>query len=760
MEEHTYRDLSTATWHQAEKWSDQHGCSPYSVHCPLHFPATDRFVFWDNGFNLQVLPTPSGIACETEENERLRETMRNLLISFAFGPQPFLPDIRFTHAERHEGFLPQIHAEYFFRDLLYSFNVCVGLDHILYIHGVVRNERTIAAPAVVRCRIAEGLETEFQEYHYKPFCNDPARWRKGEALHWEQNNGKLGDATLATLRSGGFRTSCESSLPGFAAEEYNREFSCECPGYVRPNLMLQSHQGCLLLEAELEPGESADFDFAVITAFDTPSSASPPALPMFASAAEPAARAWRELLAGQTIVDFGDERENDIFRALQLCNLQLLLKTPSPDQLQPSQGGLSERLWVWIFEAMHALRPMIALGYFPWVEKTLRFIFALQDAGCPPQGEFTSLAGAIGTTGPRWANSTGTALALAAKYLAVSHDRDFAAKFLPKMARAAQWILREVAATRREDAQGRRPPNWGLMPKACATDGDYGYIITFTDNWLCRGLELFLQLPEAKSLPEYDAMFEGYRGYRETLGHTVERLQRPDGFLPRKLTDEGRIEPKFEVTDGAFYFHDSGLFSPYEPCMRKFTEYAERELFQGFFCTPMDRDMIYIGNPEAAMFRYYLAHGEWKKAWCARQTFLQCGMSDDLFLTQERFSRTDRLFTPWQPNGSNNGRLLEVMMQSLYWAHRDAAGDTEVILLGGMAPWEWQEHPHLEIRDLHTPHGTVSLLVNGGQLHIQWQNPPAAGTRLRCPAHFHTTIPETMDGTACEAVGEIRLCAE
>lgn len=95
---------------------------------------------------------------------------------------------------------------------------------------------------------------------------------------------------------------------------------------------------------------------------------------------------------------------------------------------------------------------MLRTGQFDAVKRSLDYIFALQDAGYPPIGKFTTTQGAIGTTGHRWANTTGMALSLACDYYLYSRSPRFIEQYLPKILRALHWIAGEVKATRKLNA--------------------------------------------------------------------------------------------------------------------------------------------------------------------------------------------------------------------------------------------------------------------------------------------------------------------
>lgn len=150
---------------------------------------------------------------------------------------------------------------------------------------------------------------------------------------------------------------------------------------------------------------------------------------------------------------FRAENWDKIFTEIQLSTLQLLVQFPGEQGLMPTQGGSSERHFVWVWEALFMLLPMLRLGHFEPVRRSLDFIFGLQDPGCPPEGELTTTAGAVGTTGPKWLNTTGSALALATDYYLYSRDTEFL-KERPERTSSAPVRARLIAP------QIRSKPGW------------------------------------------------------------------------------------------------------------------------------------------------------------------------------------------------------------------------------------------------------------------------------------------------------------
>lgn len=120
----------------------------------------------------------------------------------------------------------------------------------------------------------------------------------------------------------------------------------------------------------------------------------------------------------------------------------------------------------------------------------------------------------------------------------------------------------------------------------------------------------------------------------------------------------------------------------------------------------MDREIAYIGTAEYIWQEIYLSLGEWKKAFATTQVNFKYGMTHDTYQVQERFSRRNPAFTPWQPNGSGNGRMLDMMLNSLYFE-----SDEGVTLLAAV-PFNWlQANKTIELKNLYTKTGRITLEI-------------------------------------------------
>lgn len=732
-----FTNVNQLNWSQIRDLKQLNGPSPYSIHMPLNLPESEHLIFCDAALNAYTMPILPDIGKEQEDRDKIM-SLRILLVSFAFGEAPFVPDFRLSRLSRREGCYPQMNARYFAHDIHYELDYCATPDKLLWIRCRAVNKSDARRPVHIRCKAGYPVERKVFDYHYVEFRWDASHYDyEAERIRCHEHilTGPNGD--FAEIHPDGFRFDFEESFH-YTDENYNTAFSCGVPYYVQPAMRLKNGSDFMHFSAELEPEEVREFALV----FQTETGPLPGAGANYEHAAETALNIWRDKLNQHPEIDFGDGELNDIFGALQLCNTQLLVRKNGKygDILQPCQGGSSERFWVWVWEAMEMLRPMLRLGYFTETRRVLEFFFTLQDGGCPPVGEFTSLEGAVGTTGPRWANATGSALLLASLYLRYSHDRDFQSRYLTPMLRAAKWIIGEIRATRAPLPDGSRSRVHGLMPKACATDGDSGYIIAFTDNWTCRGLGEFAAFLNSIDHPEANEITRESECYRHDIDEAIKLITESNGFIDRKMSDEGKIARKFKVIAGAFNFHYCGLISPRDARMRALTAYQEKHEFDGFFCAPMDEDVMYVSTGEVGMSLFYMQNGEWKKSWCAASALLRFGMSRDLYLTQERYSLTNSTYTPWQPNASGNGRQLELLMDTLYYEY----GENEILLFGGIAPFEFLDRNAFQIEGLHSFFGTFSMSCRDHQLSLEWSEELPGGTKLRFPDYFRVEFDQLL----------------
>lgn len=738
----TYNTINTLRWDEILRHDGRAWQAPLTVHMPLHPAHSPDWMMVDAALNVsrfRVLPDQStGMSAEAVAS---RQNLESVMVQFALDDPPFVPDFRCTGIDLEGGRLPIVQAWYFAADIKYAFTYyCRPLDDrqsLLWIRVTVENADEIPRKVCVRPKVCLLPEKSVFNHHYAPFFWDagkvlscPGIALEGEAISYKGR-------PLARVLNSGFNLAWEEA-ESFKDEDYNRFFNCNRPYFAAPSMRLKEVRQTVRLAAELSPGESRSFAIAVLTDYaqasaahiETLAAADPEADKQRCIAhftrGEPGAVATLESAAGQW---------QDIFFRMQTMIDQMLVRFPGKTGLVPYQGGTTERHFVWVWEAVIMLQPLLRIGRFSEVRQALDTIFSLQDAGFPPKGEFATTAGAIGTTGPRWACTTGAALALASDYLRYSGDDAFRSAFLPRMLKAADWIVGEIRAERKCNPDGSRPPWYGLMPFCCATDGDVGRIVAKTDGFSFWGLDKFARLLEAVRHARGAEFASEVAMYRKDIEAAVKTMTREDGFIERKILTgkETKIARKFEHITGAQQLFYTGALDVDFPGLPAFVHYWETKFADGPFLGAMDAEKVYIGNSECYWQHLYLRLGEWKKAFLAFQTFLKYGLTENTFLVQERFSRLNAAFTPWQPNGSGSGRVLEMMLNAFYFE-----SDGEVVLFGGV-PFAWlADNGRTALEGLYTPGGRIRLeatMLDAGQCRIALSadSPGAMPVRIRIP---------------------------
>jgi len=768
----SYCGMESKKWAEITALNERCYRAPFSVHLPLHPPCSKTFVYMDCAANAYTLPVLPDVKTGAPGLKEMLAGIETMIVQFAFDNPAFVPDFRLSRIELAEGRYPLIKLSYFAWNLFYQIEYfCARADagnNVLWIKVAVTNEDTVQRDACVRVKVNFQKEKQLFDYHYVPFYWDAGKWRPDDSVALA-DDGRLqrGGSMIGRIKSSDLDWCWEDELR-FTDDEYNKSFKCSAPYFVQPCMRLKEAQGLLKFSGALAPGESKSFVMALFTEHtgltsaqeeqltnDSEPAARRRALDAFKAAVESAAIAQLTL----TQADLGN-----VFAALQTSNYQMLIDFGKGRGLQPCQGGSSERFYVWVWEAMCMLLPMLQLGHFKPVKRAVDFVFDLQDGGTPPDGNFTSLAGAVGTTGPRWMNATGSALALAAEYYRYAHDKEFLQKYLDKMLRAAYWIIGEIRATRKLDPDGSRPPVYGLLPFGRATDGDIGYIVGFSDAYSYYGLEKFARLLAEAGHPGAVEVAEEVAQYKTDLNRAIDRMRRPDGFIDRKIVLEGdnsRIARGFDNICGAQIFAFTNIISAHDRRFREYAEYFKKNKMREFFTGAMNRDVMYIGNAEHLWQHAWLCMGWWKHAYTALQTNLKYGMSADAYLTQERFSLSDPAYTPWQPNSSGNGRMLDMLVKQFYFEYEDDKYGCTTVFFGGMPPAWFAINAEMSLNGLYTPAGRISVATAGMAFKITCEGFSLRARTIRIPEYFTVAFDvggvENMGGGYFKIKQELRV---
>lgn len=753
-ESHTYAALNGKTWDQILRSRDPLWCSPLTVHLPVHPVHSPDFLHVDCALNVVRRRMFPNMRTGDPETARRRQEYEALVVQFALDDPPFIPDLHQSSMSLLDNRWPVARANYYAWELFYEFEYAAQAvdDHqtLLRIAVTVTNEGKQAHPAHVRARIHFPREAGFFDSHYIAYHWDRAKWEgRAEGIAYAGGNLFRNGRRFGRIQPGGWEVAWESENVADQSA-FNRRRTCSERYYAHPNLRLEVVRDAIHAQTMLKGGERREFTLALLVNDEGITSRHLEQLDAGGpgSGRDASVSHFQAQIPEPVAVVEGQAGRYDVLVSyLPLNTLQLLVDFKDGTGLMPTQGGGDERFYVWVWEAMCMLRPMLALGYFEPVRKSLDFIFSLQDGGCPPSGEFTSLSGAIGTTGPRWLNATGSALGLAAEYAALSNDPGFWNDYLPKMLKAGDWLMGEIRATRKFNADGTRPITYGLLPFGHGTDGDVGYAVSLSDAYSLWGLDALASALEKMSHPRAGDVRAETERYRRDLGEAISRLSAPDGFIDRKIVT-GRPDENyavdFEHVCGAINYVATNALSAGSDLVKKYMAYFEAHQADGYFTGRMNRDVVYIGCSDALWHEAWLRVGEWKKAFVVMQAVIRYGMSQDTFQTQERFSRRDPGFTCWQPNGSGNGRLLGMILRSFYYEYKDEQQGDVVLVLGGL-PWAWlKDNGTTALRNLRTRSGLVNVEVvpAGGDsgFMVTLQRATAAGVLLRFPV-FMVAVP-------------------
>lgn len=715
LKKNTYANINAKSWDQILSENTFQWRPPYTVHLPIQPVHSPDFIHVDAGLNVTRRRVTENVSLLEKESYPAARRQETFVVQFAFDDPPFVPDFKQSVLTLEENKYPVVTANYFAWDIAYQIEYsCSPIDeeqNLLWMEVTVCNEGEKTKMVNVWTGINFQKEEDLFSWHYFPFTWDASKWMPSDRIELKGSSIIKDGNVIGKVLPSTMNVNWESEKY-FKDAEYNKKFGGHNPYYVIPSMRLKEMHNAIHAQVEFKPGEEKTFSVVLLTNDGNVTDKHLSEIKK-SSAKENKEKAIAhfksQFTKEKTELHFPLNNWQDIFTELQTSALQLMVKYPDQTNFMPTQGGSTERFFVWVWEAVHMLRPMLRVGLFEPVRKSLDYIFSLQDAGCPPEGRFTTTEGSIGTTGPKWMCTTSSALALASDYYVYSKDEEFLNKYLPKILKASQWIVDEIKATRKLNPDGTRPLYYGLMPFGWATDEDVGYVVSMTDGYTFWGLEKTVNLLEQiehKDAPKFRKELELYRS---DIAVAVKGLAQPNGFIERKILTkdkETKILTKFENVVSSAMLGYCGAVESNSKIFSNFIKYYEENRAVGYFMGNMDREIAYIGTAEYIWQKIYLSLGEWKKAFAATQINLKYGMTQDTYQVQERFSRRNPAFTPWQPNGSGNGRMLDMMLNSLYFE-----SDEGVTLLAAI-PFSWlQANKTIELKNLYTKTGRVNLVV-------------------------------------------------
>ena len=442
---------------------------------------------------------------------------------------------------------------------------------------------------------------------------------------------------------------------------------------------------------------------------------------------------WQRQLDRATRISVPEATVADIYRTLTLDNLQFLGSSPEVAWYKPGQGGFNNASTVYGWESSHFLTVMDRQGFHDETRRVLDYFLTTQQGRHGPEGDVTTAEGCF-RPHIHWMCETGSILGIFAEHALDSGDvaglrRDSAA-----LVKAARWIESQRARTKQLDAGGNKVTHYGLMPRGRATDWpDVGYFF-WTDAYTWQGLDRLARAYEVARLPEAGWLRAEAADYRACIVEAVRRSLKPHPLAPslKWFPDQVYEDPlkalPTTIYGGPRALLGSGTLDPDDAlvpaieaslrrggCMNDQFGFHMRTMEDAHLKLRQEKsaggpvDLYYVNEPERVWHRVWLARGERVKALRYFYMTLAYSTSRDLHLTHERFCPQLPWLLPWQPNGSGNGRVLEMILTSLCFEAPAA-----VHLLYGVPDAWFAARGPLGLSGLRTSFGRLSFRVTPG----------------------------------------------
>jgi len=714
----TYETINRKSWDAILRTNEYDWQPPVTVRLPIQPVHSPDFVHVDCALNVCRRKVHPDLSAGDEAAQRDLDAAETMVVQFALDDPPFVPDLRLSELTLMDKRYPVVNANYYAWAISYDVEYfCRRVDRdqsVLFIRCTLTNDGEYPQGGHVRVKVNFQKESALFDNHFVPFNWEASKWLPCHDVSLDGETIRRGDSVIGRILPGGFDWEWAPQA-SFEDGEYNQKFSSSRPYFVTPQLRLKEVQDVIHFHTQLEPEQEKSLCLALLVNCEKITEEHGRAL----AGADPD-ECW--VASVEDFQELCDEDRNatlacesadleGILTELQISTLQLLADLGDGRGLAPTRGGSSERSYVWGLEAVDMLRPMLRLGRLSTVRRALDFLLSLQDGGRPPEGDFTTLEGAIGTTGAGCINSTGAVLGLAAEYYAYAHDKTFLDEHLSRILKATDWIVGQITATRTLSPDGTRPPTYGLMPSGRGTERDVGCMVSSSDAFTFWGLDKVAELLELIGHGQAEAIRREAESYRGDIRRTIDALIREDGFIERRVAggedDEG--DRKFDNVCGAMTLAYVGVLDVYGDVFRRYARFVEGALADHYFMGKMDREVACLGAAEHIWQDLYLRLAEWKKAFAAVQVTRKYGMTPHTWQTQERFSIRNAAYTPWQPSGSANGRVLSMIIKSFYFEYPDGRYGDVATLLGGI-PFVWlSDNGFTELKGLRTTGGRISL---------------------------------------------------
>ncbi|MDX9975417.1 MAG: hypothetical protein RBU21_20690 [FCB group bacterium] len=642
-------------------------------------------------------------------------------LGFASGPTFELPDPYAVTRTLNNGYRPIVESRWqtngceieqtAFTILPRDVEVSSGTEaQYTVVRMKVRNAS--AETRTVPLYVMVGRMQDTQNTNYQPFAAAASRWLEPVMPLTLDGDAVLLDGKPFLV----FR--------GDAASTHVPEFAT---GTADP-LMPETLRNVLKFEFELGANAEKTLDLVTVASPEVYAAEEIAAMRQttFDAALARAAAYWDRALEPGMKWTTPEPRLNDVYKHLILSCLGNLRKNPERPWHEPYQSPAWTGVWPW--ECAHMLVPMAAIGYHRELEPTYRFFTERQsgigqygEPGRKPEGETVSAHGCYtGNFLLRWTCETGSVLwAMAAKYQ-YSQDVDWLKANRETVLAAWDWIQGERARTRRFDDSGEKAAYYGLLPKGRVHDWEGWHYHFFSDVFTWKGMDEMANAFATAGLPDAERLREEADEYRACILEAIHKSEYIDPatglpFVPNMVaTQEGEKGGLWWADGPACMFATGLLDARTDERFNHMFAYLEKTWGTLIGLTNrMDEPaelgrrnpFWYVNCSERGYFQNLLARDETEKALLILYSNLAYGLSQDCYQTVERIHVGDANYSPFQPNASGNGRLLDMFKRMVI----DDQDEGTLWLLRG-CPRRWfAEGQSVVVEDAPTRYGKMAL---------------------------------------------------
>ena len=428
---------------------------------------------------------------------------------------------------------------------------------------------------------------------------------------------------------------------------------------------------------------------------------------------------WNHRFDDAAAIEVPEKVVQDIYHVLTCNDLQFLGNGNEVSYLKPGQGGYNSFSTVYGWESSNYLPMMDRQGFHDEVGRVLDYFLTTQQGHNGPEGDISTAEGCF-RPHIHWMCETGAILGIFAEHAFLSGDFGRLRKDSGALLKAARWIQGQRARTRDLLPDGRKSIHFGLMPPGRATDWpDFEYSL-FTDAFTWRGLDKLAQAFETANFPEAEWLRREADDYRQCIQESMKKV-----LINHSQKDPG---DKYKVEANVFSQNgllDAGLIDAGDDLARNIeAELRQSGAMDDLFANRMEKmedvellklqeksaggeiDLYYLNVSEKIWHRVWLERGERMKALRYFYMTMAYSTSRDVHLVSERFSPQLIWLLPWQPNASGNGRVLQIIIDSLCLEGHDS-----LKLLHGVPDAWFTTGQTLGVKKLRTAFGILSFGV-------------------------------------------------